>query len=156
MPSIFPDEASENRLIVIKQRWSGEGQLALMVDRVVELQTDEGTQCFPLYLYDTPAAVAPVTSNGDLFAASSLAVGARTRRDAITPEGLAHFHAAYPREAISKEVIFYYVYNLLHSTDYRKRYADNLAKELPRIPCLKTAMTFGRLRKRAATWQTCT
>ena len=142
MPSIFPDEASENRLIVIKQRWSGEGQLALMVDRVVELQTDGGTQCFPLYLYDTPAAVAPVTSNGDLFAASSLAVGARTRRDAITPEGLAHFHAAYPREAISKEDIFYYVYGLLHSTDYRKRYADNLAKELPRIPCLKTANDF--------------
>ncbi|WP_054763084.1 type ISP restriction/modification enzyme [Methylomonas koyamae] len=33
-------------------------------------------------------------------------------------------------------------YGLLHSPDYRKRYADNLAKELPRIPCVKTAADF--------------
>jgi len=70
------------------------------------------------------------------------------RRDAITDEGLAHFQAAYPGETISKEDLFYYVYGLLHSPDYRERYADNLAKELPRIPCVhpkgheKTAADF--------------
>src|SRR5690606_11817295 len=52
MPSIFPSETADNRAIMVKQRWTGDGQLALMVDRVVELQTDGGTQCFPLYLYD--------------------------------------------------------------------------------------------------------
>ena len=64
------------------------------------------------------------------------------RRDAITDEGLVHFQAAYPGEAISKEDVFYYVYGLLHSPDYRSRYADNLAKELPRIPCVKSAVGF--------------
>ena len=48
-------------------------------------------------------------------------------------EGLAHFQSAYPDETISKEDLFYYVYGLLHSEDYRERYADNLGKELPRI-----------------------
>lgn len=41
-----------------------------------------------------------------------------------------------------KEDIFYYVYGLLHSEDYRSRFADNLTKELPRIPCVKKAKDF--------------
>ena len=43
---------------------------------------------------------------------------------------------------ISKEDVFYYVYGLLHSPDYRERYADNLSKELPRIPCVKSTADF--------------
>ena len=57
-------------------------------------------------------------------------------------QGLGYFHTAYPGESITKEDLFYYVYGLLHSLDYRERYADNLAKELPRIPCVKTAVDF--------------
>jgi len=41
-----------------------------------------------------------------------------------------------------REDIFYYVYGLLHSSDYLERYADNLSKELPRIPCVKTVGDF--------------
>jgi len=33
-------------------------------------------------------------------------------------------------------------YGLLHSEDYRSRYADNLSKQLPRIPCVKKADDF--------------
>jgi predicted helicase len=62
------------------------------------------------------------------------------RRDGITDEGLAHFQAAYPGEAISKDDLFYYVYGLLHSEEYRARFADNLSKQLPRIPRVKTAV----------------
>ena len=36
-------------------------------------------------------------------------------------------------------IFFYYVYGLLHSEDYRARFAENLAKELPRVPCVKTS-----------------
>jgi len=132
---------------MIKQRWTGEGQLALMVDRPVEFQTDGGTQCFPLYLYDD--ATPPVTpndgGNGALFdtvVPESHQADQRQRRSALTDTGLAHFQAAYPGEAISKEDVFYYVYGLLHSPDYRERYADNLSKELPRIPCVKKAADF--------------
>jgi predicted helicase len=38
--------------------------------------------------------------------------------------------------------IFYYVYGLLHSPDYRERNADNLSKELPRISYVKIAVDF--------------
>jgi len=68
-----------------------------------------------------------------------------TRRDGITDEGLAHFQFAYPDGAgqtITKEDLFYYIYGILHSPDYRERYADNLSKELPRIPRVKTFANF--------------
>jgi predicted helicase len=64
------------------------------------------------------------------------------RRDGITDEGLAYFQAAYPDEAISKKDLFYYIYGLLHSEDYRARFADNLSKQLPRIPRVKSASDF--------------
>ncbi|MCC5848691.1 MAG: type III restriction endonuclease subunit R [Verrucomicrobia bacterium] len=64
------------------------------------------------------------------------------RRDGISDAGLAHFQKAYPGEKINKEDLFYYIYGLLHSPDYRARYADNLSKELPRIPAVKGAEPF--------------
>ena len=109
-----------------------------MVNVIPELQTDGGTQCFPLYLYDEPTKSKSQASPG-LFPDE---VSQRTRRDAITGDGLAHFQVAYPGENITKEDIFYYIYGLLHSADYREAYADNLGKELPRIPCVKQASNF--------------
>ena len=47
-----------------------------------------------------------------------------------------------PEEEISKEDVFYYIYGLLHSEDYRKRYASSLSKQLPRIPCVKKSEDF--------------
>lgn len=60
----------------------------------------------------------------------------------MTDAGLAHFQSAYPGESLSKEDLFYYVYGILHSPDYRERFADNLSKELPRIPAVKKAADF--------------
>ena len=76
-------------------------------------------------------------------------------KDGITDAGLAHFQAAYPLEAINKEDLFYYIYGLLHSEDYKSRYADNLTKELPRIPCVNKAAdfwTFSKAGRALAEW----
>jgi len=134
IPQIFPEPDTENLAIMVKGNWREEGNLALMLNRTVCLQSDGGAQCFPLYLYDQQDE-----EPGGLFEGQS---SGPQRRDAITDAGLAHFQAAYPGEAISKEDIFYYVYGLLHSPDYRDRYADTLTKELPRIPCVKTYADF--------------
>ena len=96
-------------------------------------------------------------SQGDLFEQPKASVNSGepkklVRRDAITDEGLAHFVDYYASQtnsqnqqsAISKEDLFYYIYGLLHSEDYRSRYADNLSKELPRIPRVKTYADFKR------------
>ena len=117
---------------------------------------EAGAQCFPIYLYDTPSVAsgtrrqADDTPALDLDGTAAAHTPAYTRRDAITDAGLQHFRTAYAgqtcgnatADTISKQDIFYYVYGLLHSPDYRARYADNLSKELPRIPCVKTLAHF--------------
>jgi predicted helicase len=40
----------------------------------------------------------------------------------------------YADPSISKWDIFYYVYGVLHHPGYREKFADNLKRELPRIP----------------------
>ena len=136
IPRIFPNAAVDNIAIMVKQRPTADSQLALMVNAPPELQTDGGAQSFPLYLYDEAAQI----SNDDLFAEP--VEGGLRRRDAITDAGLAHFQSAYPAEQVSKEDVFYYVYGILHSPDYRESFADNLSKELPRIPAVKKAADF--------------
>lgn len=138
MPKIFPDDSVVNRAIMVKGNWQGDGQLALMVDRVVCLQPDGGAQCFPLNLYEQPLDAEEAV---DLFSQSNKIDGLQ-RSDGITDAGLRHFQDAYPGETITKEDLFYYLYGLLHSEDYRAKYADNLSKELPRIPRVKTAADF--------------
>lgn len=55
------------------------------------------------------------------------------QRDNITDWALAEYQSAYGEE-VTKDDIFHYVYGLLHSTEYRDRYAADLKKQLPRIP----------------------
>lgn len=137
MPRIFPVTGDKN--IAIAVSGVGARNFSTLITEVLPcLDNIEKGQCFPLYLYDTEI---PNPNTGDLFSEAPTAPR-YTRRDAITNEGLAHFEAAYPGETISKEDVFYYVYGLLHSPDYRERYADNLSKELPRIPCVKSANDF--------------
>lgn len=135
MPRIFPDAAAEN--LVIQITGVGSDRVSAIISNVVtDLQVQFNGQNFPLYLYDEAAQ----TADGGLFA-SQPAAGPR-RRDAITNTGLAHFQSAYPDETISKQDLFYFIYGLLHSPDYRERYADNLSKELPRIPRVRKAEDF--------------
>ncbi|MDQ1108372.1 putative helicase [Stenotrophomonas rhizophila] len=136
MPSYFPNDHSENLVICIPGAGTQGGFSALLTDTLPDLSIIGVGQCFPLYLYEQAAH----SSNDGLFTAQS---GDGTqRRDAITDAGLAHFRAAYQGATISKVDLFYYVYGILHSPDYRARYADNLSKELPRIPRVRSATDF--------------
>ena len=129
MPQIFPHADAENRLICVTGIGAKAGFSVLMVDKVPEVQLVYNGQCFPLHLYEKPA------NASGLFEPPSGATDAHgyTRRDAITDDALAKFHAAYG-DTVSKHDIFHYIYGLLHIPAYRQRFANNLSKELPRIP----------------------
>ena len=129
MPQIFPHRDAENRLICVTGVGARAGFSVLMVDAIPNLHTMDTGQCFPFYLYDKR------NSDDSLFGQPADATDAHgyTRRDAITDNVLAKFRAAYD-DTVSKRDIFHYIYGLLHIPAYRHRFANNLSKELPRIP----------------------
>jgi predicted helicase len=152
MPSIFPTGFESNQSIYMSGAGSNEFS-AIMINSIPCLDLASKGQCFPLYLYESAEDGDKIDfeGTGDMFAAKAdkpaAAKGGYTRKDAITDNGLKHFQDTYPGETIRKEDLFYYVYGLLHSPDYRERYADNLSKELPRIPAVKTAKDFWHFSK---------
>lgn len=147
MPVFFPNADCENLVICVSGIGARSGFAALITDRLPNLHTLDTGQCFPLRLYE-PIQTTDAWVRGDLFDDQP-----RTEphfiyevKDGITDDGLAHFADYYASqtngEPISKEDLFYYIYGLLHSEDYRTRYADNLSKELPRIPRVKSYADF--------------
>uniref|UniRef100_UPI0035CF8F78 type ISP restriction/modification enzyme n=1 Tax=Bartonella sp. TT121SHDZB TaxID=3243580 RepID=UPI0035CF8F78 len=143
IPCIFPmEQAVENRVIQVTGVGAMKGFSVLMSKDLPNFDSIEKSQCFPRYIYeDTTVSKSKSEKQSHLFTEESKTASLQ-KRDAITNEGLEHFKAAYPNETITKDDLFYYVYGLLHSEDYRTRYADNLSKELPRIPCVKSADDF--------------
>ncbi|CDO48642.1 helicase/methyltransferase [Bartonella tribocorum] len=146
MPRIFPiGQTVENRVIQITGIGANKDFSVIMIKTVSDFHVIENGQCFPRYIYeDTTVSKSKNEKQSHLFT-NSIEENQTTglqKRDAITDEGLDHFKAAYPNDTITKDDLFYYVYGLLHSEDYRSRYADNLCKELPRIPCVKSADDF--------------
>ena len=129
MPQIFPHADAENRLICV----TGVGARSfsvLMVEEIPDLQhTGSRSPMLP------PPLIRKADSDDSLFGQPSDATDAHgyTRRDAITDDALAKFRSAYG-DTVSKRDIFHYIYGLLHVPSYRLRFANNLSKELPRIP----------------------
>ncbi|WP_018405259.1 DEAD/DEAH box helicase [Marinobacter gelidimuriae] len=135
-PKLFPERDSENLVICLTLSGT-KGFSVLLSDTLPDLHLIGDAQCFPFYLYQQQE------EKLDMFNQDGEA--GYQRKDAITNEALEHFQSAYPERSVSKESIFYYTYGLLHSEDYRERYADNLVKQLPRIPRMKTYADFAAI-----------
>lgn len=143
MPAIFPTCESKNLLICssgvdnlvicINQNAKDAGQIALMTDHIADLHFNGDTQCFPRWLPGEQSKAAEDTL--DFGEPSEMPSG-------FSQEALPHFQAAYPGKPITEDDLFYYIYGILHSEDYRTRYANNLMKELPRIPRVATYEQF--------------
>ncbi|MBQ9273457.1 MAG: DEAD/DEAH box helicase [Succinivibrio sp.] len=133
----FPTKDSKNFVITITQSYQENfGQIALMTNLLPDFHFNGDSQCFPRYLYSSGSA-----ENGDMFSGMD---SKNSRVDAISDAALIHFQEAYGAEGqeITKDELFYYIYGILHSEDYRSRYANNLGKELPRIPRVATISDF--------------
>ena len=149
MPQIFPfsTPGANNQVICVSSGGSKRAFSVLMTRSIPSLHMVdiEGTQCFPRYLYPEKGDGDDINDDDeqrDFIDDAGPVIPDEERRDAITDTSLEHFRAAYPGEEISKDDVFYYIYGLLHSENYRNRFGDNLSKELPRIPLVRAAAAF--------------
>jgi predicted helicase len=121
---IFPTTTTEreNRVIWVKSGMDWPF-FVLMADRLVDLLPQGGSMCYPFYCYNEDGT---------------------DRQENITDWALEHFRKHYSDETITKWDIFHYVYGVLHHPEYRLRYAENLKRELPRIPLARDFWGFSR------------
>ncbi|MDQ1176979.1 type ISP restriction/modification enzyme [Microbacterium sp. SORGH_AS_0421] len=97
------------------------------VSAVPDLHVIATGQVFPRYTYEERVA------DDSLFAALDDSDGPVRRIDNVTNEILADYQKSFGPE-VTKDDIFFYVYGVLHSPDYRDQFAADLKKMLPRIP----------------------
>lgn len=101
----------DNRVICFSGVGSSKPFAALASTRIWSKDYVENTQGVPFLVYDGRKPV-----------------------ENVTDWGLSRFRQYYQDSSIDKEAIFNYVYAVLHSPEYRRRYKSNLGRELPRIP----------------------
>lgn len=160
-----PGHCLENLVITYGERGP------FITNLLPDLELNHHGQCFPLYWYEEFEAGTALFDTNDYAAfgaqASLFGNGASnkekgiTRHDAITDQALGVFREAYPHafvgrfkkdggEELTKLDIFFYVYGILHSPEYRSRFAANLKKELPRIPLAADFRAFSEAGRRLA------
>mgnify|MGYP002570833178 CR=1 FL=1 len=129
----FPKKTSDN-LVICSSGVGSKCFTCLMAGAIADLNMLEaGAQCFPRWL---PGGQNKGTEDTLDFGDPN------EKQSGFSPEALPHFQAAYPDKPITEDDLFYYIYGILHSKDYRARYANNLMKELPRIPRVATYEQF--------------
>ncbi len=131
MDRIFPDSAIENRAICVPGIGSKKAFSALITDTVPDLGFNNASQCFPRYRYRKPTDATDTAKVQDEFP------GIQPKPDCIdniSDLAFRSFREHYRDDTITKDAIFDYVYGILHSPSYREEFANDLSKEIPRIP----------------------
>jgi predicted helicase len=130
---LFIKDHYENLVICLTGIGTTKDFTLLMVDHLPCLDIVEKGQCFPLCWYEKKEK-----AQDSLF---EKADDNYIRHDAISDFVLEQAKNRYGGRA-GKEDIFYYVYGILHSPDYRKTFANDLKKMLPRLPLVEKAADF--------------
>ena len=130
--TLFPTQESENIVLCFSD---AKTPTIMISSHVVDLHFVGDSQCFPLYWYEE-------NKNRQKTLFDEVSEEKFIRRDGITDWILKEVRSRYHASNITKEMIFYYVYGLLHSEDYRMRFAVDLKKSLPRIPIVESLNDF--------------
>ncbi|MDR1314399.1 MAG: DEAD/DEAH box helicase family protein [Deltaproteobacteria bacterium] len=142
LPQLFPTNNHKNLVICTQGKGVKSDFSCIMTSFLPDLELVPHSQCFPLYHYEE--------NTSDKFESqlikSDKVVDGYIRHDAVTDyiHKTCNDKYGFPdsKTKISKTDIFFYVYGILHSEDYKTTFASNLKKEMPRIPLLDTYELF--------------
>jgi predicted helicase len=137
--SFFPEKSSQNLLICTTGIAGTKEFTSLITDKMPDIQLLANGQSFPLYYYEEREKNSP-----SLFDAAG--ESEYIRRDGVSDFILERAKKIYGKN-VGKEDIFYYVYGILHSQDYRAAFANDLKKMLPRIPLVEDVRDFWKFSK---------
>jgi predicted helicase len=143
IPKIFPTSEHPNLVIHAMAGDARRPFSALITDVIPDSHLHDIGQAFPLYYYDE--------SGGEGLFADHDSVGGYVQHDAITDSTLTGYQERYGSE-VTKEDLFYYTYGLLHSPEYRERYAADLKKMIPRLPMARDFWAFSKAGRDLALW----
>ena len=146
---LFPSAHHENLAISVTGTGSSKDFSCLMVNTLPDLEVISKGQCFSLYYYEKGQ---PTKTRMPGLFTPDFTEDKYVRKDAITNMARADFREHYRDDTISKEDIFYYIYGVLHSPEYRKRFASDLKKMLPRIPFVSDFWGFSKAGRELAHW----
>ena len=144
MDQMFPESTSENRVICVPGKGSKKVFSILVVNTMPDLGFNDATRCFPRYQYPKPS---------DESDASESLLGIEDtpdRIDNISDTALRTFREHYNDDTITKDVIFDYVYGILHAPSYCEQFANDLSKMIPRIPFAPDFHAFAEAGKKLA------
>ena len=136
LPQLFPNDNRSNLIICVPGLGSTKCYSSIISKYIVDLGINSACQCFPLYWYEENKVqqLSLFDANGN--------DGKYIRHDGITDWILKEAQKRYHTKSVTKEMIFYYVYGILHSEGYRTRFAADLKKSLPRIPLVDDINVF--------------
>jgi len=131
---LYPTSLPKNLAIQATGAGGNKEFSCLISDLIFDVQTLSNGQCFPLYWYEKVGE--KKTQSGFQFEQEDdgSEIDGYIRRDGISDVALVNFRKQYANQDITKEDIFYYVYGVLHSPEYRGQYSADLKKVLPRVP----------------------
>ena len=130
---LFPNNDQNNYLICVSCLGTNKGLSVMISKNIPDLHFAGDTQCFPLYWYEKKEKV-----QGSLFEKTE---DEYICHDAISDFILEQAKTRYDPK-VTKEDVFYYVYGILHSPDYRNIFANDLKKMLPRLPLVEKVADF--------------
>ncbi|MFE6508293.1 DEAD/DEAH box helicase [Nocardioides sp. NPDC057767] len=142
-PSFFPS-GHANCGFYVTGTGAGGPFTTLAIDAVPDLVfpgAGNPGQFFPRWRYEQ-------TDGSGMLDLGNEVVDGYRKIDNITDEALTRFRTAYASETITKDDVFFYVYGLLHSPEYRETYAADLKKMLPRIPFVRDFASFAEAGRR--------
>ncbi len=143
MPSAFPNKNLDNLVITVTGIGASKGFSALITNAIPNLHLHDTGQCFPLYSYEKQEDI------GTLFTTAEYGY---TKKENIPDSIQTEFRKTYDNKTITKEDIFYYVYGILHSPEYKRRFEADLKKMLPRIPYAQHFWAFSKAGRELASW----
>jgi predicted helicase len=134
-PTLFPESQTENLVICVINKQATAPFSALICREVPDLVlmgAGNVVNCFPRYIYSEEKSESDVS----LFDRPT-----EERRHGVTEAAQNRVSSLLGTE-VSKDEIFFYVYGILHSSEYRETFAADFKKDVPRIPYVEDTVDF--------------